>query len=200
MGFLRGLGVGVLRGVRLRRLLRGCVLRVFVRFLFLFYLVISGAEVCDGIGPTHEHLFLTAFLSAYPTFSTGDEIFYLLAERYQMEQPSLLTEEEIEIWKERKLKVTQLRYKVFLWFYWETLKDYAHRVLNVIKAWIEQHYLMLEEPLIANKLTEFLRVIKSPPINAELAGKLLQTLQQQVRYPFHQSPQSFGLTTRLHYS
>lgn len=58
---------------------------------------------------TQELSYRHAFLTTFRTFTTADEVFDLLIERYQMDHPAGLTTEEFEEWKNRKLRPIQTR-------------------------------------------------------------------------------------------
>lgn len=55
---------------------------------------------------TFRHTFLTTFR----TFSTADRVLELLIERYELEAPANLQEEQFNEWKEKKLRPAQARY------------------------------------------------------------------------------------------
>ncbi|KAG0786214.1 hypothetical protein G6F62_008052 [Rhizopus arrhizus] len=72
----------------------------------------------------HDQLdakFNVTFLLTYRSFCTTEELFNELFKRYQMAPPEGLTNDEIETWKEKKLKLVRLR------------------VFNVIKSWLETY-------------------------------------------------------------
>lgn len=107
--------------------------------------------------------FRHAFLSTYRTFSTADEVFDLVVARYNMEHPQGLAPDEIEEWREKKLRISQ------------------HRILTLLTMWIEDHSLALEEPHIVHRLEEFLSGINEPVSLALAANLMIQALHRSVR-------------------
>ncbi|KAG1474204.1 hypothetical protein G6F56_000494 [Rhizopus delemar] len=73
----------------------------------------------------HDQLdakFNVTFLLTYRSFCTTEELFSVLFQRYQMLPPEGLNSEEVEMWREKKLKLVRLR------------------VFNVIKSWLETYF------------------------------------------------------------
>ncbi|KAG2220167.1 hypothetical protein INT45_013865, partial [Circinella minor] len=73
----------------------------------------------------HDQLdskFITTFLLTYRSFCTSQELFDALFKRYTLPPPGDLTQEELELWQEKKLKLVRLR------------------VFNVLKSWLEHYY------------------------------------------------------------
>ncbi|CAO3592692.1 unnamed protein product [Absidia cylindrospora] len=66
--------------------------------------------------------FINTFLLTYRSFCSTMELLKLLEKRYTRPQPEGLTEEELDIWMNKKLKLIRLR------------------VFNVLKNWLEQYY------------------------------------------------------------
>lgn len=58
---------------------------------------------------TQELSYRHAFLTTLNTFTTADEFFDLLIERYEMDHPQDLNADEFEDWKKRKLRPVQTR-------------------------------------------------------------------------------------------
>lgn len=98
----------------------------------------------------------------YRTFSTADEVLDLIIERFNMESPPGLGIDEVEEWKEKKLRTTQ------------------HRILTLITVWIEDHSLVLEEPKVARRLKEFLVGIVEPAPLVLTASLMIQALHRSV--------------------
>ncbi|KAI9277421.1 ras guanine nucleotide exchange factor domain-containing protein [Sporodiniella umbellata] len=72
----------------------------------------------------HDHLdtkFNITFLLTYRSFSTTEELFCALFQRYQILPPENLSSQEVEMWREKKLKLVRLR------------------VFNIIKLWLETY-------------------------------------------------------------
>lgn len=110
-----------------------------------------------------ETVFRNTFLMTFRTFTSPDQFFDLLVERYRMDHPPDLTGSEFEEWKDKKLLPTQ------------------KRVLTILTMWLEDHDLLEEEPYIAQRLTDFLTLIISPPPLALTAKLMLQSLERLVR-------------------
>ncbi|CAO3592120.1 unnamed protein product [Absidia cylindrospora] len=73
----------------------------------------------------HDYLdmnFINTFLLTYRSFCSSMELLTLLEKRYTRDPPDGLTEQEMDIWMNKKLKLIRLR------------------VFNVLKNWLEQYY------------------------------------------------------------
>ncbi|KAJ1967171.1 hypothetical protein H4R35_006790, partial [Dimargaris xerosporica] len=66
--------------------------------------------------------FCNTFLLTYRSFTTTNEFLDLLIKRYTIQPPPGLKPEELEVWVERKLRPVRVR------------------VYNIIKMWLESHY------------------------------------------------------------
>ncbi|AEO68966.1 534c7d71-9a7e-4081-a468-76549fb1a145 [Thermothielavioides terrestris] len=75
--------------------------------------------------------FNNTFLLTYRSFTTARELFELLVKRFTIQPPEGLTQEEYELWKDRKLKPVRFR------------------VVNIIKSWFDTFW--MEEPTEENK-------------------------------------------------
>jgi hypothetical protein len=87
----------------------------------------------------HDYLdmnFNSTFLLTYRSFCTSMELLELLEARYNIQPPSDLTTEELEIWVNKKQKLIRLR------------------VFNVLKIWLEQYYYE-EDSVILDRLLFF---------------------------------------------
>ncbi|CAO3631141.1 unnamed protein product [Cunninghamella blakesleeana] len=87
----------------------------------------------------HDYLdmnFNNTFLLTYRSFCTSTELLDLLEERYNLNPPSNLSNEEMEIWSTKKLKLVRLR------------------VFNVLKNWLEVYY-NEEDYVILERLMKF---------------------------------------------
>ncbi|KAG0836182.1 hypothetical protein G6F57_009894 [Rhizopus arrhizus] len=80
--------------------------------------------------------FNITFFLTYRSFSTSEQILSLLKSRFNLQPPKGLTEDELNLWKNKKLKLVRLR------------------VFNVIKIWLEQYYCE-KDYAILDKLLEF---------------------------------------------
>lgn len=87
----------------------------------------------------HDYLdmnFINTFLLTYRSFCTSMELLELLKARYNLTPPEGMTEEEHEIWTQKKLKLVRLR------------------VFNVLKNWLETYY-NEDDHVILDPLLEF---------------------------------------------
>ncbi|KAG6846086.1 hypothetical protein H0H87_006450 [Tephrocybe sp. NHM501043] len=106
-----------------------------------------------------EHtLFRSIFLMTFRTFMTADELFDMLVDIYQMDHPKDLASADFEEWK-KHLVSTQTR------------------VLEVFDLWLTDHRLLQDDAHIAQKLTEFLKLILSPPL-AAAARRLTKQIER----------------------
>ncbi|OZJ01532.1 hypothetical protein BZG36_05501 [Bifiguratus adelaidae] len=71
---------------------------------------------------TLDSNFVTTFMLTFRSFCTNVDLLEHLKRRYTMKPPGSLTEEQLEIWIEKKLKLVRLR------------------VSNVLKNWLESYY------------------------------------------------------------
>lgn len=109
----------------------------------------------------------------FRTFAAPELVFDLLVERYQMDHPENLSSQEFEEWKEKKLRPAQ------------------KRALTLLTMWLEDHYLLDEEPHMARNLTEFLSFITTPAPLALTAKLILQSLERLVRPRFFMPVKEF---------
>lgn len=87
----------------------------------------------------HDYLdmnFINTFLLTYRSFCSSMELLNLLKARYNLKVPEGLTEEELETWTQKKLKLVRLR------------------VFNVLKNWLEMYY-NEDDHIILEPLEEF---------------------------------------------
>ena len=113
-------------------------------------------------GASQQEIFRRAFLVTFRTFATATEVFGLLAAQYELGAPPNLFEEEFEQWKREKLRPTQ------------------KRVLTVLTMWLEEYDLLNQDPEVAPKLQDFLRLIVTPPALALTAKHMLKSLERLV--------------------
>lgn len=100
----------------------------------------------------------------FRTFTTSEELFDLLLERFSMTRPDNLNEAEVEDWKKRSLIPTQ------------------RHVLDVFTLWLEEHRLLEEDPHIAQRLPDFIRHVATPRLPTE-GHALLQNIERLVSGP-----------------
>ncbi|KAI8969091.1 ras guanine nucleotide exchange factor domain-containing protein [Mycotypha africana] len=109
----------------------------------------------------HDQLdskFNTTFLLTYRSFCTTEELFHELFSRYQLAPPDGLSTDEVDIWKERKLKLVRLR------------------VFNVIKSWLETYFNEEEDRSILPEISHFTDnvIVESMRFGAEQLTKLIK--------------------------
>ncbi|KAL4263650.1 Ras-like guanine nucleotide exchange factor [Pleurotus pulmonarius] len=126
----------------------------------------------DGNNTTlaSEETFRDVFLMTFRTFTTADIFFEMLVDRFWMHPPDDLTaDSQFAEWQEKKLSPTR------------------KRVLTVFTVWLEDHRLLEEEPHIAQRLTDFLRLITQSPL-AVVANLIVEKIQSLTFSP----PQVFS--------
>jgi son of sevenless len=97
----------------------------------------------------------------FRTFTTADTLFDMLVQKYCEDSHENLTVAEFQ---ERGHHIGIQR-----------------NVLTIFTMWLEDHQLLEEEPHIAQRMTEFLRLIISPPLST-MATHLIQTIERLVRW------------------
>lgn len=107
--------------------------------------------------------FTNVFLTTFRTFTTADNLFDMLVERFHLKPREPLTEYERLDWK------TNLRNPV------------QRLVLDIFSIWLENYQLLEEEPHIAQRLKDFLSPIVPSPHN-ETAIIIIQTIDRLVRW------------------
>ncbi|KAG9045100.1 hypothetical protein FS837_007032 [Tulasnella sp. UAMH 9824] len=115
----------------------------------------------DPLRRSQETAYRTTFLMTYKSFTDSTELFTLLVERYLMDPPTGLTDEQRAEWKEKRLRPTQTR------------------VLNTLKEWVERYRLVKDENNLVDKLKDFLGRIDQPASNVLSAKHLLETIARQ---------------------
>ncbi|KAI7874098.1 ras GEF [Lichtheimia hyalospora FSU 10163] len=108
----------------------------------------------------HDYLdmnFINTFLLTYRSFCSSMELLNLLKARYNLKVPEDLTEEEEEIWTQKKLKLVRLR------------------VFNVLKNWLELYY-NEDDHIILEPLEEFTAtsIRSSSSFSADQLEKLIR--------------------------
>ncbi|KAG6911369.1 hypothetical protein DXG01_001040 [Tephrocybe rancida] len=112
--------------------------------------------------------FRRVFLTTFRTFTTADELFDMLVEIYTADHPEDLNSAEFEEWKKHKITIQT-------------------HVLEVFTVWLTDHRLLQDDAQIAQKLTEFLGLILSPPLAA--AARLLKKQVERLTFSIN-SPTS----------
>jgi hypothetical protein len=79
-----------------------------------------------------------------------------------MNHPADLTSDEVDEWKEKRLRPIQ------------------KRVLFVLGVWLEEHDMLHQEPQVARRAQEFLIQINAPPSLAQHAKAVLRILERLV--------------------
>ncbi|CAB4482827.1 unnamed protein product [Rhizophagus irregularis] len=87
-----------------------------------------------------DYNFIATFLLTYRSFCTTDDFFDMLVKRFMIQPPEGLTNEELEVWQEKKQTPVRLR------------------VFNIMKSWLETYYIDDKEDLLClEKMREFAR-------------------------------------------
>ena len=100
------------------------------------------------------------FLMTFRTFTSADTLFDMLVQRYGRGMPRNLTTAEAQEWRNQTIGIQR-------------------NVLTVCTMWVEAHRLLEEEPHIALHMTEFLRLVVSPPLSV-MAIQLIETIERMV--------------------
>lgn len=108
-----------------------------------------------------DTLYCNAFLMTFRTFMTPELLFDMIVDRYRDDHPKDLSSHEFDIWRRHSIASQR-------------------RVLMTLTLWLEDHRLLEEEPHIAQRLTNFLNLITTPPLAAE-ATRLLESIERLVR-------------------
>ncbi|ORX44617.1 ras GEF [Hesseltinella vesiculosa] len=108
----------------------------------------------------HDQLdskFNTTFLLTYRSFCSNEQLFDALFARYTLPPPAGLTNDELEIWQEKKLKLVRLR------------------VFNVIKSWLDMYYIEEEDRMMLSRLLDFCEKVvrESMQFGAEQLSKAI---------------------------
>jgi son of sevenless-like protein len=96
----------------------------------------------------------------FRTFTSADEVFSLLAARFETAPPENLTAAELDDWRDRKQRPVQ------------------NQVLTCFTTWLEDHVMLNEEPHIVQRMQEFLSLISQPPSLAFTAKLIMQSLER----------------------
>ncbi|KAI9595738.1 hypothetical protein BDF19DRAFT_495756 [Syncephalis fuscata] len=129
---------------------------------------------------TLDTTFINNFLLTYRSFTTTEEFMDLLFKRFQIQPPSGLSPEDLELW--RKKKQTPVRLRVF----------------NIIKQWLESGYHEENDSGLLVKLNDFIKTTMTPYINTSPLLKLIEkrqkkstdyTLRKLVRNTKQEAPQ-----------
>ena len=56
-----------------------------------------------------DHSFINTFLMTYQTFTSSNELFDLLVDRYFIKPPPDLNPQELQLWSDKKQKIIQIR-------------------------------------------------------------------------------------------
>ncbi|ORZ25027.1 ras guanine nucleotide exchange factor domain-containing protein [Absidia repens] len=109
----------------------------------------------------HDQLdskFINTFLLTYRSFCTTEELFTALFARYTLQPPAGLTDDEVNTWNEKKLKLVRLR------------------VFNVIKSWLDSYYIEEEDRVMLPTVLSFSENVirESMQFGAEQLGKAIQ--------------------------
>jgi son of sevenless-like protein len=125
----------------------------------------SHADQCKDT--QQDKSFRNVFFLTFRTFATADEIFSMLVGRYELPPPEGISIQEIDEWRERKLRPTQ------------------NRVLMCLTTWLEDYSMLNEDPHVARQMQEFLSLIQQPPQLALAARLILESLSRLVSDDLH---------------
>ena len=121
----------------------------------------SGTDELAGLA--QYKTFTNVFLMTFRTFTTADDFFNMLAERFHVKPNGLLTDSEYLDWKANFHTPVQ------------------RLVLEIFSRWLENYKLFEEEPHIAQRLKKFLTLIVSSPHN-KTATIIINTIDRMVRW------------------
>jgi hypothetical protein len=108
--------------------------------------------------------YMKAFLLTYRSFTTPDQLYSKLIERYNMPQPENLSPEELENWKRNKLRPVQLR------------------VCSAMKHWIESQPQDFTHEL-TQELVQFVDNLNTDfPGNQSLYKQMTEAILNRVRF------------------
>ncbi|KAF5374965.1 hypothetical protein D9758_000507 [Tetrapyrgos nigripes] len=127
----------------------------------------------DPIKTAEDTQYRRIFLTTFRTLMSPDQLFEMLVEIYRMEYPKNLSATEFEDWKEKCWVPTQ------------------RLVLTLFTMWLEDHRLLEEEPHIARRLTDFVKLITTGPF-AAMAKGIVDTI---ARLTFANPPSTSPITS-----
>ncbi|ORX99639.1 ras GEF [Basidiobolus meristosporus CBS 931.73] len=108
-----------------------------------------------------DSTFIATFLLTYRSFTTTEELFELLFERFDIQAPPGLTTEQLEIWTEKKLVPIRLR------------------VFNIMKSWLESYYLDSEDDFSLEMLRDFAQT-KMQEIMSFASNQLIKLIDKRM--------------------
>ncbi|TFK26715.1 ras GEF [Coprinopsis marcescibilis] len=106
-----------------------------------------------------SYSYASVFLMTFMTFTTPDELFDLLLDRFSMTRPDNLSPSEVVDWKTKCLQPTQ------------------RNVLAIFTLWLENHRLLEDAKHIAQRLPDFVTHVAMPLLPSESRG-LMATLDR----------------------
>ncbi|BEJ03260.1 hypothetical protein CcaverHIS641_0104350 [Cutaneotrichosporon cavernicola] len=107
--------------------------------------------------------FFQAFLLTYRSFVSTDDLVELLLERYHVEPPPDLTEEQMKEWRMRKQTPIRLR------------------VANTLKTWLEHHYIEEQDRKALDVVEDFATTTLMANGSELLSKQLLQLVDRRRR-------------------
>jgi len=120
--------------------------------------LLTDAPPRDPIQAADDTKYRNVFLMTFRTVTTADTLFDMLVQRYHQESPQKLSIAEFQEWRNHAIGIQQ-------------------SVLTICTMWLEDHRLLEEEPHIARRMTEFLRLIVLPPLST-MARQLIQSIER----------------------
>ncbi|KAJ1921760.1 hypothetical protein H4219_000493 [Mycoemilia scoparia] len=110
----------------------------------------------------YDTKYVQTFLLTYHSFCTTPEFFEELFQRFKIQPPAGLRPDELNIWTEKKLKPIRLR------------------VYNILKQWLEQHYVekVPGDPLALEMLQDFSFTFMAD-VMPKAAEQILQLIERR---------------------
>ena len=112
--------------------------------------------------PVQEVRYRQAFLLTHKSFATAEEVLDHLFEQFHITPPTDLSSNELEQWKERRLRPTR------------------RRVLTVLQVWADEYGLLQDDHHLAPRVVNFVSAITSPLPLANAAREVLKSLERFV--------------------
>ena len=112
--------------------------------------------------PVQEVRYRQAFLLTHKSFATAEEVLDHLFEQFHITPPTDLSSNELEQWKERRLRPTR------------------RRVLNVLQVWVDEYGLLQDDHHLAPRVVNFVSAITAPLPLANAAHEVLKSLERFV--------------------
>ena len=99
----------------------------------------------------------------HKSFTTAEEVLDRLMEQFEITPPAGLEPNELEQWKEKRLRPTR------------------RRILTVLQVWTDEYGLLQDDHHLAPRIVNFVSTITSPLPLANAAREVLKSLERYVR-------------------